>query len=140
MTSRIPLAAFLAALAVVVAACGSTVTPSPAKTALQPSGGASGAPAIIPIPITDAFRVGANRVVFTLTDSSGQKQVAGPGRTLSIGYHGPNGETIAPAPQTFIWAIEGSNGVYVGQTTFASAGQWTADFPTAAPGSAAATT
>jgi hypothetical protein len=140
MTSRIHIAAFVAAMTIVVVACGSTVTPTPANTSPAPSGGGSGATAIIPIPITDAFRVGANRVVFTLTDSSGQKQVAGPDRTLSIGYHGPNGETIAPAPQTFIWAIEGSNGVYVGQATFASAGQWTADFSTAASGSAAVTT
>ena len=74
-----------------------------------------------------------------MTDSSGQKQVAGPDRTLTIGYHGPNGETIAPAPQAFIWAIEGVNGVYVGHATFPSAGQWTADFTTSAAGSATET-
>src|SRR5262249_40587587 len=58
-----------------------------------------------------------------------------PDRTLSIGYRGPNGASIAPSPQTFIWAIEGQNGVYVGHATFPSAGAWTADFTTAAPGS-----
>jgi hypothetical protein len=74
--------------------------------------------------------------VFTLTDRGGQSQIAKPDRTLSIGYHGPNGETIAPTPMNFVWAVEGANGVYVGHATFPSAGKWTADFITAAPGSA----
>jgi hypothetical protein len=128
MISRVHGAALVAALAIVITGCGSTVTPPPTRPSAAPSG--SGQPSILPIPITGAFRVGDNRVVFTLTDSSGQKQVAGPDRTLAIGYHGPNGETIAPAPQTFIWAIEDVNGIYVGHATFASAGQWTADFTT----------
>ena len=138
MTSRPTRSGLLAAVVLIVAACGTTQAPtSTPNTSLAP---ASGAPAILPIPITGAFRVGDNRVVFTLTDSSGQKQVAAPDRTLAIGYHGPNGETIASAPQTFIWAIEGVNGVYVGHTRFASAGQWTADFTTGTPGTAAQTT
>jgi hypothetical protein len=141
MTSRLRVAALLTALAVLIVACGSTVSSAP----VQPSASAatasgSGALAILPIPITSAFRVGDNRIVFTLTDSSGQKQVAGPDRTLAIGYHGPKGETIAAAPQTFTWAIEGVNGVYVGHATFPSAGQWTADFTTSAAGSPAQTT
>ena len=138
MTSRPSRSGLLVGLGLLLAACGSTLAPTPIPNkSVAP---ASGAPAILPIPITGAFRVGDNRVVFTLTDSSGQRQVAAPDRSLAIGYHGPNGETIASAPQTFIWAIEGINGVYVGHTTFASAGQWTADFTTATPGSAAETT
>jgi hypothetical protein len=128
MTSRLRGAALVAALAFVITGCGSTVSPPPTRPSAAPSG--SGQPSILPIPITGAFRVGDNRVVFTLTDSSGQKQVAAPDRTLTIGYHGPKGETIAPAAQTFIWAIENVNGVYIGHATFASAGQWTADFTT----------
>jgi len=81
------------------------------------------------------LRVGDNRTIYTLTDPTGQKQVAGPNRTLTVGYAGPNGETIAPQPQTFIWAIEGVNGVYVGHTNFPTAGNWTAKFSTSAPGS-----
>jgi len=124
-----------------VAACGSTNAtppPSPGSSAITIPG-ASGQPAILPIPITSEFGVGDNRTVFTLTDAS-SKQVAAPDRTLTIGYHGPKGETIPPEPQTFIWAIEGVNGVYVGHATFPSPGQWTADFTTAAPGSPSATT
>jgi hypothetical protein len=138
MTSRASRSGLLAGLVLLLAACGATQAPTPIPNkSVAP---ASGASAILPIPITGAFHVGDNRVVFTLTDSSGQRQVAAPDRTLAIGYHGPNGETIASAPQTFIWAIEGVNGVYVGHTTFPSAGQWTADFTTAAPGAAAQTT
>lgn len=123
-------------------ACSPASTPAPsvARASAAPSTGGSGQAAIVPIPINQEFGVGDNRVVFTLTDSTGQKQVAGPDRTLSIGYHGPAGETVAPKPQTFIWAIEGLNGVYVGHVNFASAGKWTADFTTAAPGSPSVTT
>jgi hypothetical protein len=136
MTTRLRGVGLVAALSVLVLACGSTVSPPP--SAPKPSG--SGQPTILPNPITSAFRVGDNRIVFTLTDSSGQKQVAAPDRTLSIGYHGPKGETIPAAPQTFIWAIEGINGVYVGHATFPSAGAWTADFTTTAPGATSETT
>ena len=138
MITRLLRLAMTAALLIIVAACGSTTTPRPSGSGAAPSGSAR--PTILPIPITQAFRVGDNRILFTLTDSSGQKQVAGPDRTLSIGYHGPGGEAIAAAPQTFVWAIEGVNGVYVGHATFPVAGAWTADFATAAPGSPAETT
>jgi hypothetical protein len=138
MTSPLRVAALVAALALLAVACGSNPSPTSSPSASTPVG--SGKPAILPIPITSAFAIGDNRVVFTLTDSGGQKQVAGPDRTLSIGYHGPKGETIAPAQQTFVWAVEGANGVYVGHATFPSAGKWTADFSTEAPGSAKETT
>jgi hypothetical protein len=129
-----PVALVVAAL-LLVAGCGSTAAPTPPPS---PSGAAtaSGQPSVLPIMITGQVGVGDNRTVFTLTDPTGQKQVAGPDRTLTVGYQGPNGETIAPAQLQFIWAIEGVNGVYVGQTTFPSAGAWTAHFATAAPGSA----
>jgi len=132
MTSRFSRFVVVAVL-VLVAGCGTTQAPTPIPNKSIAPG--SSAPTIVPVPITGAFRVGDNRVVFTLTDSTAQKQVAKPDRTLTIGYHGPTGETIAPVPYTFIWAVEGQNGVYVNHATFASAGQWTADFTTAAPGS-----
>ena len=135
------LAVGLGLLTIVVAACGSSASPtpgspSPSSTSSAPASPRGSAASFLPNPVTTAFRVGDNRVVFTLTDPTGQKQIAAPDRTLSIGYHGPNGATIAPAPQTFVWAIEGVNGVYVGHATFPTAGQWTADFITAAPGAA----
>jgi hypothetical protein len=134
MTSRSRVLGLVAALAVVVTGCGSSVssTPIPNKS-LAPSG--SGQPAILPIQVTSFIHVGDNRIIFGLADSTGQKAVSAPDRTLSIGYNGPSGQTIAPAPQTFIWALENVNGVYVGHATFPVTGKWTADFKTAAPGS-----
>ena len=131
MTSRPRRAALAAALIVVVAACGSnpSATASPSRA---PSGSAS--PTVLPVPVSSELHVGANRTIFSLADPTGQKPVAAPDRTLAIGYRGPAGETIAPAPQTFIWAVEGASGVYVGQATFPAAGAWIADFITEAPG------
>ena len=137
MTSRSARSALIAVL-VLVAGCGASQAPTTSPNRSIAPGAST--PAILPVPITSAFRVGDNRVVFTLSESTAQKQVAKPDRTLSIGYHGPKGETIAPVPYTFIWAVEGQNGVYVNHATFASAGQWTADFTTTAPGSPSETT
>src|SRR3954452_216253 len=137
MTSRLSRSALLAVL-VLVAGCGTATSPTPIPNKSVPA--ASGTAAILAIPVTSAFRVGDNRVAFTLTDSTARTQVAKPDRTLSIGYRGPKGEIVAPAPYTFIWAVEGQNGVYVGHATFDAAGAWTADFTTAAPGSPSQTT
>ena len=133
MTHRLRPAALVAALIVLLAACasnaGSTPVPNPSKA---PS---SSAAAVLPVPVSSEFRVGDNRTVFSLADSTGQKPVAAPDRTLAIGYRGPQGATIPSAPQTFIWAVEGVSGVYAGHATFPSAGSWIADFTTEAPGS-----
>jgi len=120
------------AAALMAAGCGSaSVTNPPSPSA--PLG--SSAHAVLPQPISGELGIGENRVVFGLTDATGQKPVGAPDRTLTIGYRGPNGETIPPAPQTFIWAIEGTVGVYVGHATFPSAGSWTAELTTEAPDS-----
>jgi hypothetical protein len=139
MTSRPRVAALVAALTIAVAACSSAASPTPIPDASFPTASGSGDPGILPIPVTSFFRVGENRVIFGLADSTGQKAIATPDRTLSIGYHGPTGQAIAPAPQSFIWAVEGVKGVYVGHATFPAAGKWTADFTTAAPGSPSVT-
>ncbi len=133
------LAAVLVGALIVSAGCtaaGSTPSASgPTASAVRPAGSAS----FLPVPVSSEFGVGANRVVFGLLDTTGTKSAASPDRTLSIGYHGPNGETIPSAPTTFTWAIEGVEGVYIGSATFASAGQWVADFTSGAPGSPAST-
>lgn len=137
-----PALAVVTAATLVLAACTSGATPTAAGPSPTPSGSpaaSSSAPAVLPVPVTTEFRIGENRTVFSLLDSSGQKPVAAPDRTLSIGYRGPGGEAIAPAPQAFVWAIEGVNGVYVGRATFPTAGAWQADFTTEAPGSPAVT-
>jgi hypothetical protein len=60
--------------------------------------------------------------------------VGAPDRTASVAFTGPGGETVGPVTGTFVWAIEGVNGVYVAQVDFPVAGAWTATFTTAAPG------
>lgn len=142
LTLRRPALAAVTASTLLLGACTAGATPSPARPSTPPTGSptaSSSIPAVLPVPVTTEFRIGENRTVFSLLDSRGQKPVAAPDRTLSIGYHGPKGETIAPTAQTFVWAIEGVNGVYVGHATFPSAGAWTADFTTAAPGSPSVT-
>lgn len=138
MISRPVLAAMAAALAILVAACGSNTSPTPISGSAGPtaSAGASSSPTVLPVPVSSELHVGANRTIFSLADPTGQKPVAAPDRSLSIGYRGPGGETIAAAPQAFIWAVEGVSGVYVGKATFPSAGVWIADFTTEAPGAA----
>ncbi len=133
-------AAIVGAL-IVAAGCavgGAGSAPSatgPTASAVKPAGSAS----FLPVPVSSEFGVGLNRVVFGLLDTTGTKSAATPDRTLAIGYHGPSGETIPSTPTMFVWAVEGTKGVYIGQATFASAGQWIADFTSAAPGSPAAT-
>jgi len=87
------------------------------------------------VAVSSFFQVGDNRVILGLLDSTGQKAVSAPDRTVSIGYTGPSGQTIAPGPTTFIWALENVNGVYIGHANFPVAGSWTANITTAAPGS-----
>lgn len=139
MTSRFPAAALAAALAtaltVLVAACGSNQAPTPAPARTASNNPSSRAATVLPVPVSNEFQVGDNRTVFSLLDPTGQKPIAAPDRTLAIGYRGPKGEVIASTPQTFIWAVEGVNGVYAGRATFPSAGPWIADFTTEAPGS-----
>ena len=74
-------------------------------------------------------------MIFGLADSTGQKAIATPDRTLTVGFSGPAGQTIASAPMSFIWALQPVNGVYVGHATFPATGKWTANFTTTAPGS-----
>jgi hypothetical protein len=135
MTPRLRLAAFIAAFSIALAACGSTGTPTrtPGASSGPPATG-SGALSVFPVEVSSELAVGPNRIVFSLVDPTGQKPVAGPDRTFQVGFTGPSGESIAAAPLTFIWAIEGVSGVYIGHATFASAGKWTANITTSAPG------
>ena len=125
-----PLVAVLGCALLVAAGCGSA-------TPVAPS--ASAKPAFLPVAVSSEFGVGDRRVAWGLLDATGTKSAAAPDRTLSIGYRGPKGETIPAAPLTFVWAQEGVKGIYVGRANFTSAGQWIADFTSAAAGAPPAT-
>jgi hypothetical protein len=131
MTPRTLAAALLVATSFIVAACSSTGGPTSSVGKPTPSS----SPPVLPVPVSGEFGVGTNRVVFSLLDPTGTKPAAAPDRHLAVGYLGPSGETIASSPLTFIWAIEGLSGVYIGHADFPSAGKWTATFTTSAPGS-----
>lgn len=122
----------LAAVLLLVAACGSTgPTPTPAASA-QPGTAAAG---VIPVIISRELTVGANRVVFSFYDSTATKPAGSPDRTATVQFRGPGGEAAESDAAAFIWAIEGTSGVYVTHADFPVAGAWTAVFTTAAPGS-----
>ena len=133
--SRHSLAAAFAALALIVAACGTNPGPSPTAVASPFASGHN----VLPRIVSSELGVGPNRVLVSFLDSTGTKPAGSPDRTVSVAFRGPGGQTVPTQPTTFIWAIKGVVGVYVLHATFPVAGAWTADFTTSAPGSAEAT-
>jgi hypothetical protein len=131
-------AAALTVVALVVAACTS-------NTSANPPPGATASPVgsarldVLPTIVSTELGVGPNRILVSVLDPTGTKPAGGPDRKVSVAFRRPGGETIAAQPSTFIWAIEGTVGVYVLHATFPTAGAWTADFTTSAPGSPEAT-
>jgi hypothetical protein len=135
---RRSIAPFVAALALIVAACGSgpNATTSPTGVA-SPVG--SGRADVLPRIVSSELGVGPNRILVSFLDSTGTKPAGSPDRKVSVAFRGPGGQTVAAQATTFIWAIEPVVGVYVLHATFPAAGAWTADFTTSAPGSPEAT-
>ena len=139
--SRLSLVATIAALVLIVAACGAS--PNAAPTA-GVSTIASGGTSVLPTIVSSELGVGPNRVLVSFLDATGTKPAGSPDRKVSVGFRGPGGETVAIQPSTFIWAIQPAGaiagvGVYVVHATFPAAGAWTAEFTTSAPGSPEAT-
>ncbi len=128
-----------------VAACkpavtGGTVPLSPAAGGSGAAGspGASAAAAtVVPVIISSQQVVGANRFVFSFLDAASNLPAANPDRTASVAFIAP-GETQpgTAVAASFVWAIEGSRGVYVSHPTFPTAGDWKAVFTTQAKGKA----
>jgi hypothetical protein len=127
-------ALLLAVLAFVVAACGST-TPTGAPPASSAAGSPSaGSASVIPVIVSSQQAVGPNRFVFSFIDPKTNLPAASPDRSASVAFIAPGETNPGPAiPATFVWAIEGSRGDYVANTTFPTAGDWKAVFITEAP-------
>jgi hypothetical protein len=121
----------LAAVVLLVAACGSTGPTAAPTASAQASTPAAG---VLPQIISRELTVGPNRVVFSFLDSTGTKPAGSPDRTATVEFRGPGGERADADAAEFIWAIEGTSGVYVTHADFPVAGAWTAIFTTAAPG------
>jgi len=137
VSNRLSRAALVAAI-ILVTACGSNVAPTSSGSAPGGSPSGSGRLDVLPTIVSQELGVGPNRILVSVTDATG-KPAGSPDRKISVAFRGPGGATIAASPTTFIWALEGSIGVYVLHATFPAAGQWTADFTTSAPGSPEAT-
>ncbi len=144
----------LAAAALLITACGgpggsSQASPSDAAGCIQraapdPSAisdwsPSSQDPTIFPVLVSSSgsLACGENRVMFSFLDTS-NTPIAAPDRTASVAFYDLGADPQQPvstADGTFIWAIEGSVGIYVVPAEFTSAGQWGVEFTTAAAGS-----
>ena len=125
----------------VLAACTGQASPSPSASVLVVGPQASGA--FVPIIVNQEFGVGENHVVFTLTDAA-NKVLSSPDRSASIALTSADGSATIPEQKAeFVWGIVGSQGFYVTDVTFPSAGDWKATISSAegetAPASATLT-
>ena len=136
MTHRFRIAAAVAAALVALAACGPTTTSTPAGSVAPAASGASGRPqpSVLPAFVSSELAVGPNRLLFSFVDPITNAHLGSPDRTASVAFTGPAGQAIPSTPGTFVWAIEGVSGVYVAPVDFPVAGDWVADFTTAAAG------
>ena len=86
---------------------------------------------MIPVIVSSQQAVGPNRFVFSFIDPKTNLPAASPDRSASVAFIAPGETDPGPAvPATFVWAIEGSRGDYVANTTFPAAGDWKAVFVT----------
>ncbi len=74
---------------------------------------------MIPVIVSHEQAVGPNRFVFSFIDPKTNLPAASPDRSASVAFIAPGETNPGPAvPATFVWAIEGSRGDYVANTTF----------------------
>jgi hypothetical protein len=121
----------VAAVLLLVAACGSVVPASSTGPSQGPSQAATG---VLPSWISREVVKGPNRIVFSFLDATGTKPIGAPDRTAKVEFKGPGGEAVSAPDAKFVWAIEGVSGVYFTHADFPAAGAWTATFTTSAPG------
>jgi hypothetical protein len=144
-------------LALVSAACGGSGSPTPATTAgASPAASGSAAcpaipppagtpegwgppstePSVFPNLITQPVVCGPNRILFSFTDTD-DVPIAAPDRSASLAIFALGSDPKQPISTVqgeFVWAIEGSVGIYVANISVPSSGRYGAEFVTAAPG------
>jgi hypothetical protein len=153
MTPRSPLAV-VAALVLIVAACGPPgSSPAGSSPASSPGGSAAGGacpatpepagepegwelasqrPSVIP-QIIGSSACGPTRLMFSFLDAQ-NVPVAAPDRSVEVALFDLGADPAKPVlsgPATFIWAIEPTVGVYVFNADFPTAGAWGAELKTA---------
>jgi hypothetical protein len=152
MASR-RLLALLGMAALLVTACGGRSSGSPAASSGSP--GASGAvcattpepsdgggswsgtqsPSVIPTVIDPGGTIacGPNRILVSFIDPKTNTPVASPDRTVHLDFYDIGADpakSVASADADFIWAIEGSVGVYEAAVTLPTAGTYGVEFTT----------
>lgn len=149
----------LALVTLLASACSAAVTTTPATTGSPGSSGTatcptanvstvpdgwgppSTAPSVVPILVNSQLVCGTNRMVFGLLDA-GSRPIATPDRSAKIAFYDLGRDPTKPVSTVdgkFVWAIEGSRGVYVASADLTEAGPWGAEFTTAAGGGASET-
>lgn len=121
------------------APCPTAPAPNPADPPGWPVPGTSAQTSVFPVIVSSEQICGQNRFLFSFLDAQNQP-VAAPDRTASVAFYDLGRDPSTPvstSPGTFIWAIEGSRGLYVTSVDFSEAGEWGAEFTTAAAGGAA---
>ena len=116
------------------AACATTTTPDNASIE---SWTAPQSPSIYPtLILPGSLQCGPSRFVFSFLDAN-NLPVASPDRTVSVALYdlGTDPETpVTTADAQFIWAIEGTTGIYAANVDFPTVGLYGAEFVTEAPG------
>ena len=149
----------LALVTLLASACSTAVTTAPAATGSPDSSGGPAcptanvaappegwgppatAPTVVPILVNSQVVCGTNRVVFGLVDAS-NRPIATPDRSAKIAFYDLGRDptkAVSTVDGKFVWAIEGSRGVYVASVDLTEAGLWGAEFTTAAAGGASET-
>ena len=153
---RFLVATALALVTAIVGGCGGAgSTAAPATGSPASSGGAgcptadtstvpegwgppTTAPTVIPILVNSERVCGTNRLVFGLLDAA-NRPIATPDRSARIAFYDLARDPAKPVSTVdgkFVWAIEGSRGVYIASVDLTEAGLWGAEFTTAAAGQA----
>ena len=161
MTRLIPLAA-IAALTLLVGACGSGSATAPPSAG--PTAGGSGTtaacstapdptnlpeewnpssqdPSLIPFVVSNRVVCGQSRILFLFLDDA-EQVVSDPERTATVAFYNLARDPETPvvtADGEFTWAIPDTRGMYTLTVELPEAGIWGAEFTTEAPGEPAET-
>jgi hypothetical protein len=115
------------------APCQTAPSPNPANPPGWPIPGTSVKASVFPVIVSSEQICGQNRFLFSFLDTQNQP-VAAPDRTASVAFYDLGRDPSKPVSTstgTFLWAIEGSRGLYVTSVDFSEAGEWGAEFTTA---------
>jgi hypothetical protein len=98
---------------------------------------ASGDPTVFPTLVSSQQVCGTNRFLFGFISAADNRPAASPDRTASVAFYNLARDADTPVTTVearFQWLLEGVTGIYVADVDYDEAGEWGAEFTTAAPG------